>query len=257
MNRNSRELKRLARENLTGHYQTPMAAFVCASAITMALEFAFSMIQNNHPSAIQLATLAVAEFLIGLISAILNVGILDIHLSMARRKTYDLKQLFSGFQNHPDRIIICAFLVTAATLVSAVPMFIGMVLFVLKQTALRAILLAATALLSAVLGLILFFAFQLVFYILLDHPKYSAVTCLKESIRLMNGHKGRCFYITLSFLGMDVLMLLSLGIGSLWIMPYQTQTYTLFYLDILGQVPDKDASGETSSDSTYTFNQYV
>lgn len=257
MNRNAKELKRLARENLTGHYQTPMAAFVCASAITMALEFAFSTIQNNNPSILQLIILAVAEFLIGLISAILNVGILGIHLSMARRKTCDLKQLFSGFQNHPDRIIISAFLVTVASLVSAVPMLIGVVLFVLKQTAMRAVFLAAATALSMALALILFFAFQLVFYILLDHPEYSAVTCLKESVRLMKGHKGRCFYITLSFLGMDLLMLLSLGIGSLWIMPYQTQTYTLFYLDILGQIPEKDASGETSSDNTYTFNQYV
>ena len=73
----------------------------------------------------------------------------------------------------------------------------------------------------------------------------------------MKGHKGRLFYIVLSFLGMDILVLLSLGIGSLWIMPYQSQTYTLFYLDITGQLPEESVSGSAPQQEQPTFNKYV
>ena len=92
--------------------------------------------------------------------------------------------------------------------------------------------------------------FQQIYFLLLDRQDLSSMGCIKESARLMKGHKGRLFYILLSFLGMDILVLLSLGSGSLW-------TYTLFYLDITGQLPEASTSGSAPQQDQPTFNEYV
>ena len=48
----------------------------------------------------------------------------------------------------------------------------------------------------------------------------------------MNGHRLRLLYLILSFIGLDILEVLSFGIGALWIEPYKMQTYALFYSDV-------------------------
>ena len=238
MNRSSKELKRLARENLTGRYNVPMGAFVCASAITLAVELAFSTLQSEQPTTAQTIVLYVAEFLISLLSSVLTAGVLRVHLSMARKQPYELKQLFFGFRNHPDRYILSALIVSVLTLLSCIPLIAGILLFFFHKGLLSVLLLAVLGIISAIFVIYVQLAFQLTNYLLLDHSGMNVMQSLKESMRLMKGQKGRFFYILISFLGMDLLMLLSLGIGALWIMPYKTQTTTLFYLDIIGQIPD-------------------
>ena len=257
MNRSSKELKRLARENLTGHYSTPMGAFVCAGAISLAIELPFSMLQNNTQTTTQTVVFALAEFLIGLLSSILIVGQFRVHLSMARKQPYELNQLFYGFKNHPDRIIICSLLVTIFTGLACIPVICGTLLFVLRNGIASGIIFAVTLIISLILCILLQLMFQQIYFLLLDRQDLSSMGCIKESARLMKGHKGRLFYILLSFLGMDILVLLSLGIGSLWIMPYQSQTYTLFYLDITGQLPESSISGSAPQQEQPTFNKYV
>lgn len=55
---------------------------------------------------------------------------------------------------------------------------------------------------------------------------------ITESRLLMNGHKGRLFYIYLSFIGWGILATLTLGIGYLWLLPYRNATLAAFYNDI-------------------------
>ena len=50
----------------------------------------------------------------------------------------------------------------------------------------------------------------------------------------MKGHKGRLFYIELSFLPLLLLGAVSL-IGLLWVIPYMQMTYAVFYFDIMKQ----------------------
>ncbi len=71
------------------------------------------------------------------------------------------------------------------------------------------------------------------FYLLLDFPQYSVMQLIKLSCRVMKGHKGRLFYIGLSFIPLKLLAILSLGIGFLWVYPYQYMTQTLFFLDLM------------------------
>ena len=70
------------------------------------------------------------------------------------------------------------------------------------------------------------------FYILAENPDKGIFQCLEESSRLMSGHKWELFVLELSFIGWWILAGLTLGIGSLWVEPYQKVTETNFYFKL-------------------------
>ena len=66
----------------------------------------------------------------------------------------------------------------------------------------------------SLVGLILSLFFGLSNYLLLDNPQMGAIESMKISCRLMKGNKGRYFYISLSFLPLNIA-----------VAPYQTTSY--------------------------------
>ena len=60
----------------------------------------------------------------------------------------------------------------------------------------------------------------------------SIIDCLKESSRIMKGHKMDLFVLELSFLGWVILMGITFGIAGLYVLPYYSATLTNFYLEI-------------------------
>ena len=85
MNLPCKELKRIARDNLNGNYKIPMGAFLAATLIPLAVELPFSMLQKDAQPLPVTIMFYVAEFLITLLSMVLSVGILQLHLSLARK----------------------------------------------------------------------------------------------------------------------------------------------------------------------------
>ena len=98
------------------------------------------------------------------------------------------------------------------------------------------ILMSIIALLGLVLliipGIIVVLMYSQVFYILAEDPSKGIFECLGESSRLMSGHRWEFFVLELSFIGWWLLAALTLGIGGLWVDPYQKVTETNFYLNL-------------------------
>ena len=105
--------------------------------------------------------------------------------------------------------------------------------------------------LSLVLSVFINIIFSLVFFVMLDNEDLSIMQCFKKAVGLMKGNKGRLFYIYLSFVGMWFLVVLSFGIGYLWVEPYMIQTYTMFYLDVIGEEP---AAGNPTAGNVIDVN---
>ncbi|WP_289294348.1 DUF975 family protein [Romboutsia ilealis] len=99
------------------------------------------------------------------------------------------------------------------TLLVGVIVFIGSILFIIP-------------------GIILAFMYSQVYYIMAENPEMSIMNCLKESSRIMKGHKMDLFILELSFLGWGILMVITLGIAGLYVLPYYNATLTNFYLEI-------------------------
>ena len=74
--------------------------------------------------------------------------------------------------------------------------------------------------------------FSQAFYILAENPNKGIFECLEESSNLMHGYKWELFVLQLSFIGWELLAVLTFGIASLWINPYQKVTEANFYLKL-------------------------
>lgn len=81
-------------------------------------------------------------------------------------------------------------------------------------------------------GIIVALMYSQAFYILAEDPSKGIFECLEESSRLMSGHKWEFFVLGLSFIGWWLLAGLTLGIGGLWVEPYQKVTEANFYLQL-------------------------
>lgn len=238
MKTSCKELKRIARENLTGHYKTPMGAFLVAGLITFAIELPFSMLlQNEYASTFQSVIYYLVEFLISLLNVVLLAGVADIHLKMARHQEYRISQMFEPLKLRPDRYLIAGFLTMLLVFASVIPVGVGIANAILDPTVQSVMLAIALGAVSTVLVAYFELKISFVYYILLDDENISPWQAIKKSFYLMKGNMGRLLYLQFSFIGMNLLGLVSLGIGMLWVVPYQTQTMTQFYLDVCENVP--------------------
>ena len=82
-------------------------------------------------------------------------------------------------------------------------------------------------------GIVASYRYRMAYYILLDHPEYGCLQCIRESKSMMYGHKAELFVLDLSFIGWYLLCALTFGILLIWRMPYFEVTYANFYGQLL------------------------
>ena len=245
MSTSSKELKRMARANLTGRYQIPMFAFILATLITTATDMILTSVIPAYPSTFFTVVIYVFQFAILLLGIFFTFGQILIHLCMIRNFPFSVNQLFFGFQRRPERVFVVGLVLAIVQCLASAPLFYGQTLAANKLVGTGLLSLTSMdilelskiycfyGLLTWVLQLIVQLIFQFPLYLLLDYPDENPMKCLSRGIALMNGHRLRLLYLILSFIGLDILEVLSFGIGALWIEPYKMQTYALFYSDVV------------------------
>lgn len=81
-------------------------------------------------------------------------------------------------------------------------------------------------------GIILSCSYAMTFYIRNDNPEIGVMDALKESARMMNGHKMQYFTLQLSFIGWLIVGSFCFGIGSLWVSAYMETSKAIFYEEL-------------------------
>ncbi|MBO7195909.1 MAG: DUF975 family protein [Clostridia bacterium] len=81
-------------------------------------------------------------------------------------------------------------------------------------------------------GIIAAYKYSMVYYVLAENPYITAADALEKSKELMRFNKWRLFCLDLSFIGWDLLSIITFGIASLWVTPYHQAARTAFYHDI-------------------------
>ena len=78
-------------------------------------------------------------------------------------------------------------------------------------------------------GIIKSYSYWMVPYITAANPNLSASRVFEISKKTMNGEKWRTFVLQLSFIGWELLAILTFGIGGYFLAPYQETTYAELY----------------------------
>ena len=90
---------------------------------------------------------------------------------------------------------------------------------------------ALWSLLFLIPGIVAAYRYSMAPYIMLEHPDYSIMNCIRASKQMTMGYKGQLFVLDLSFLGYVLLTAIPiLGYAvSVWYQPYHEISYLLFY----------------------------
>lgn len=85
-------------------------------------------------------------------------------------------------------------------------------------------------------GIIAAVSYSMTFYIMADDPSLEPVQAIDRSKKMMYGYKMKYFTLSLRFILLAFLCVLTLGIGFLWLIPYINIVNARFYDDIKGPV---------------------
>ena len=87
-------------------------------------------------------------------------------------------------------------------------------------------------LLFIVPGIIKSYEYSIIPYILADDPEISSKDAFKKAKQMMKGNKWRLFKLEFSFIGWFVLCVLTLGIGTFFLIPYISAANAEFYVEL-------------------------
>jgi len=81
-------------------------------------------------------------------------------------------------------------------------------------------------------GIIKSLAYSQVGYILKDNPEMRPLDAITLSRRMMDGYKWKFFLLSLSFIGWLLVIIITFGLGLLYVAPYYTTTQAQFYEEV-------------------------
>lgn len=84
-------------------------------------------------------------------------------------------------------------------------------------------------------GIVMKYSYAMVPYILEERKDFSILQALRASRQIMKKHKWELFCFKLSYIGWDILGILTLGIGFIFINPYRYAAEAAFYNEISGR----------------------
>ena len=90
------------------------------------------------------------------------------------------------------------------------------------------------SLLFIIPGIVASYSYAMTRYILAEHPDMTASEAIERSKEMMSGNRFRLFCLQFSFIGWDLLCILTLGIGNLWLTPYKQAAEAAFYREVSG-----------------------
>lgn len=250
MNRfkSSAELKASAREHLLGHYGTAIGAFMLMGLLIGVTSCVVAFLVPPY-SVFHVILYYAIMFLISVLTGLFNSGLCYLYLKLVCERPVSIGDLFYGFQLCPEKAVMMQAWITLLSYIASLPQIVitymmnkvtlsgDMTLFLSdnQMMLLTKYMLpySLSLILSGVVSVILNLVYAQAFFLLHDFPQYSATELLKKSRRLMVHHKGRFFYLCVSFIPLFLLAFLSWGLALLWVLPYMAATEAEFFLDLI------------------------
>ena len=196
---NRLDLKTRAKEQISGNIWILFACSLIALLISAAAYIVFAKVLKIE---------ALGSVATILLTAPFSISITMIYLRLADGIRPEISNTFDGFSIFGKSVLLVVLIEIFVTLWS---------------------------LLFIVPGIIKAYSYSLAPYILAENPEMNANDAIKESKRLMNGHKMDFFVLQLSFIPWILLVCVTFGFASIYVSPYINATYVNFYNSIKEQ----------------------
>jgi uncharacterized membrane protein len=206
------EIRAYAREALRGKWGYGIIVWILALLINTLISLPEYLVDDGNTFG------DVWSIISSALSWCMWFGVMACFLDIARKTHLSYKRLFTGFRSFE---FFFKFLITE-----------------FFQT----LFLVCWYLLLIVPGIIKYYSYAMTEFILLDHPEYGPLQAITESKKMMYGHRMRLFILGLSFIGWFFLCIITLGIASLWVVPYYGTARAKFYIDLKAEYEKKLAA---------------
>jgi uncharacterized membrane protein len=147
----------------------------------------------------------VAQGIVTILLLPLFWGYLVYFLRLIREENIDYERLFDGFSQYIR--------ITLAELLKGIYVLLWLLLFIIP-------------------GFVKSYSYAMTEFILRDNPEISGEDAICQSMKMMDGHKMQLFLLDLSMIGWFILSCLTLGIGFIFLVPYNYTARAHFYEDL-------------------------
>ena len=148
----------------------------------------------------------IVTFLCGIIVAVLGIGLVRYLLKLIRKEKYEINDIFNYIKENLWLCVLTSFLVSLYTT-------LWTILFVIP-------------------GIIAAISYSMWIPRLIDGNYSSANEIIKDSKKMMMGHKSDYFVFILSFMGWIMLGAITFGIAYIYVLPYMSISQLLYYEEL-------------------------
>lgn len=191
----SKKIRSAARDALRGNWTFACIAGLLYEIITVIVRIPIDDSTSSF----------LISFCIACIQSILKIGFFACFLDIIRKKPLTYSRLLLGYTSLR---------------------FFGKILW---TEIIASVFLVLWLLLFIIPGIVKAFSYSLVYFILIDHPEYSANEAITKSRKMMDGHKWELFKLIFSFIGWWILCAVTFGIAAIWVTPYFMTAFAKFY----------------------------
>ena len=188
------QIMKEAQESLKGKWGISIAACLIAGVITIMITILGGYLINEDWG---------GNLLSLFVTPPIGVGLALFFLNIHSGNKLEIKTIFNPFKDVWLNSVLAYFMMI-------VIIIIGSILFIIP-------------------GIIASLMFSQVFYIIAEDNKIDPYNALVKSKKMMEGNKWKLFKIILRILLLAIVCILTLGIGFIWLAPYQNAVYAKFY----------------------------
>lgn len=226
----ARELKAQARVVMIGRMGKAVGSMILYMIFVLIIsELTSFSLPENKAAALIFSILV--NFVVAIIVGVLQIGLKSIYLDMQFGNEAGIFSLFRYYrENQNSAVVISAFFALLDT-VCSLPV-LAVLIFQETQSVLTLplVLVLLVRTVAQFLVRTLFFPVQ---YLLMDYPEMLPSAIIRTGERLMRGRRIDYIKLSLSFIPMHLLGLMSMGVGTFWVLAYQNCTYAAFYKDMI------------------------
>ena len=211
------QLKRSARNLLSGGWRIHVCITFCLLLLEM-IGYFISGLYTGETTMSFVFGLAVT-FILNVFLGLIYDGAALYFLKLSRNEPASFRDLGEAYRQQADRFLVVSLIRTGAATVIQLPLL-------MMRSLIPALLLTAALI---VIGGYILISTAPASLMLFDHPELSAADALTGSLRIMKGQRRRLILLVLSFLPWVLLSLCTLGIGTLWVLPYFLTSFVFYY----------------------------
>ena len=188
------QIMKEAQESLKGKWGISIAACLIAGVITIMITILGGYLINEDWG---------GNLLSLFVTPPIGVGLALFFLNIHSGNKLEIRTIFNPFKEVWLNSVLAYFMMI-------VIIIIGSILFIIP-------------------GIIAWLMFSQVLYIIAEDNKIDPYNALVKSKKMMEGNKWKLFKIMLIILLLAIVCILTLGIGFIWLAPYQNAVYAKFY----------------------------